>query len=63
MSSASPKYLALTGGVGMTQSDQDVPFDIRSIRYLPYLGNTEGLAALMSSVRERLETLKARGVN
>lgn len=47
----------------LTQSDQDVPFDIRSIRYLPYLGNSQGLAALMSSVKERLETLKARGVN
>lgn len=35
----------------ITQSDEDIPFDLRHLRYVKYLNNGEGLAQL----RERLE--------
>lgn len=43
-----------------TQSMDDVPFDLRSIRSLMYLANREGLAQLTVHVRDRLRDLAAR---
>ena len=45
--------------IPITQDAEDVPFDIAHHRHLRYLANSEGLAALTSSLRERLLTLKS----
>ena len=42
----------------ITQSNEDVPFDVRSIRYVTYLKNAEGLRQLTSDVAGRLATLR-----
>jgi len=42
-----------------TQSMEHVPFDLRSIRALPYYPNSQGLEDLKSQLRERLKTLTA----
>jgi len=44
----------------ITQSDSDVPFDLRHHRYIRYLNNSEGLAALKRGLMGRLQTLIAR---
>lgn len=41
----------------LVQSEGDVPFDLRHIRYIRYLNNAEGLAELSSSISSRLHTL------
>ena len=41
----------------ITQSDDDVPFDLRSFRYLKYLNNAEGRAKLASEVTKRVRNL------
>ncbi|WP_172151618.1 hypothetical protein [Pseudomonas tumuqii] len=38
----------------ITQNPDDVPFDLRHIRYLTYLNNGEGLAVLQTSLAARL---------
>ena len=43
-----------------SQSMDDVPFDLRSIRTLKYLANREGLDQLKIQVRDRLKDLAAR---
>ncbi len=43
----------------ITQSEHDVPFDLRHHRFLPYLPNGEGLAALTENLRARMATLIA----
>lgn len=43
--------------VPLSQSEADVPFDLRHHRYLSYLGNSEGLRGLTASLQKRLETL------
>jgi hypothetical protein len=43
--------------VPITQSDADVPFDLRQHRYLRYLSNAEGLQELTSKLTSRLTTL------
>lgn len=43
----------------ITRSADDVPFDLRSLRYIPYLPNSEGMGALQSSVYSRLNSLKS----
>jgi hypothetical protein len=43
--------------VPITQSDADVPFDLRHHRYLRYLPNEEGLEELTSKLTSRLTTL------
>lgn len=43
----------------ITQSEDDVPFDINRLRYIHYLNNGEGLQQLTARVTERLETLAA----
>ena len=44
----------------ITQSDNDVPFDLGHHRYIKYLNNSEGLAVLRQSLTRRLNTLMAR---
>lgn len=41
----------------ITQSADDVPFDLRHLRYIQYLNNGEGLQQLTENVKARLETL------
>lgn len=44
----------------ITQSPDDVPFDVAHIRYVRYLPNREGRAQLSADVQRRLETLRSR---
>jgi hypothetical protein len=44
----------------ITQSHEDVPFDLQQHRYIKYLCNEEGLAALRDSLSSRLDTLMRR---
>lgn len=41
----------------ISQSEDDVPFDLRHLRYVRYLPNTEGLTALSQAVQSRLQTV------
>lgn len=41
----------------ITQSAEDIPFDLRHLRYVQYLNNGEGLAQLADRLQSRLETL------
>jgi hypothetical protein len=41
----------------ITQLDNDIPFDLRHIRYIHYLNNNEGLQQLCSELNTRLETI------
>lgn len=41
----------------ITQNEQDIPFDLRHLRYIHYLNNTEGLAALMQALQARMQTI------
>lgn len=41
----------------ITQSMNDIPFDLRHLRAIPYLNNGEGLAALQTTIRDRAITL------
>jgi hypothetical protein len=43
--------------VQITQSADDVPFDLRHLRYVPYLPNREGLEVLKERVADRLSAL------
>lgn len=47
--------------VPITQSLDDVPFDLRHHRVLRYLNNTQGLDDLSNSLKSRLKTLKSSG--
>jgi hypothetical protein len=38
----------------ITQSDSDIPFDLRHLRYVKYLNNSEGLAKLRAILEPRL---------
>jgi hypothetical protein len=38
----------------ITQSESDIPFDLRHLRYVPYLNNFEGLSDLASKLMPRL---------
>ncbi|WP_208625392.1 hypothetical protein [Salinicola salarius] len=42
----------------ITQSEHDIPFDLRHIRYIRYLPNTEGLADLSTSLQSRLRSIR-----
>ena len=44
----------------ITQSADDVPFDLRHLRYILYLNNREGHQQLTAKVTERLQTLDGR---
>jgi hypothetical protein len=41
----------------ITQADHDIPFDLRHLRYVRYLNNGEGRAALTAALQGRLETI------
>lgn len=41
----------------ITQVDSDIPFDLRHLRYVRYLNNGEGLAALTAQLQVRLSDL------
>jgi hypothetical protein len=41
----------------ITQNEADIPFDLRHLRYVQYLNNGEGLAALSDGLRPRLADL------
>ncbi len=41
----------------ITQSEHDIPFDLRHLRYVRYLNNAEGRAALAQSLQDRMQTL------
>jgi len=41
----------------LTQSEDDIPFDLRHIRYLKYLNNEQGREEMVESLQRRVETL------
>lgn len=41
----------------ITQSIEDIPFDLRHLRYVHYLNNREGLTQLSLQLRQRLEAI------
>jgi hypothetical protein len=46
--------------ISITQSKGDVPFDLRHLRFIPYLNNLEGLQDLRKQVADRLADLARR---
>jgi hypothetical protein len=44
--------------IPITQSIDDIPFDLRHHRVLKYLNNSEGLQELKRSLEKRLKVLK-----
>ena len=43
--------------IPITQSHDDVPFDLKQHRYIPYLNNGEGMESLQTQLASRLATL------
>lgn len=41
----------------ITQNPEDIPFDLRHLRYVHYLNNGEGLAQLSARLQQRLEAI------
>lgn len=41
----------------ITQNEQDIPFDLRHLRYIRYLNNEEGRAALATALQGRMQTI------
>ncbi|WP_221898470.1 hypothetical protein [Bathymodiolus japonicus methanotrophic gill symbiont] len=41
----------------ITQADNDIPLDLKHIRYLKYLNNSEGLTLLTKSLEERMKEI------
>jgi hypothetical protein len=41
----------------ITQSDSDIPFDLRHLRYILYLNNGEGRQQLASRLKGRIQTI------
>lgn len=41
----------------ITQNANDIPFDLRHLRYIPYLNNGEGRLALTAALQARLQTI------
>jgi hypothetical protein len=41
----------------ITQSDHDIPFDLRHLRYVRYLSNAEGRAVLTAALQSRIQTI------
>jgi hypothetical protein len=41
----------------ITQNEQDIPFDLRHLRYVRYLNNGEGLAMLTAVLQGRMQTI------
>ena len=42
----------------ITQSEYDIPFDLRHLRYIRYLPNTEGLAELAVALQAKLRSIR-----
>jgi hypothetical protein len=45
--------------IPITQSKNDVPFDLQHHRYIAYLANKEGIASLIATLRTRLASLSS----
>ena len=41
----------------ITQNEHDIPFDLRHLRYIRYLNNAEGRAALTEALQARMQTI------
>jgi hypothetical protein len=41
----------------ITQNGQDIPFDLRHLRYIPYLNNVEGRTALTAALQARMQAI------
>lgn len=41
----------------LTQSADDIPFDLRHLRYISYLNNGEGRQALVARIKDRIQTI------
>ncbi|MCC7005765.1 MAG: hypothetical protein IT497_03845 [Ottowia sp.] len=41
----------------ITRSSDDIPFDVKHLRHVKYLGNGEGLAQLKTQLRQRIESV------
>lgn len=41
----------------ITQNENDIPFDLRHLRYIRYLNNAEGRAALAAALQARMQTI------
>lgn len=41
----------------ITQNENDIPFDLRHLRYLKYLNNPEGLVELTKALQARIQTI------
>ncbi len=41
----------------ITQSKNDIPFDLQHLRYLPYLNNEEGRTELSTNIAQRIKTI------
>lgn len=41
----------------ITQCEHDIPFDLRHLRYVPYLNNAEGRDALTEALQSRMQTI------
>ncbi len=41
----------------ITQSEHDIPFDLRHLRYIRYLNNGQGRAALVAALQGRAQTI------
>ncbi len=41
----------------ITQSEHDIPFDLRHLRYVRYLNNTEGRDTLTAALQSRMQTI------
>lgn len=41
----------------ITQNGHDIPFDLRHLRYIPYLDNVEGRAALTVALQVRMQAI------
>ncbi len=46
--------------IPITQSEQDIPFDLQHHRYIKYLNNNEGLGELQKSLSSRFSTLNTK---
>lgn len=41
----------------ITQNPEDIPFDLRHLRYIPYLNNGEGRSKLLTTLQSRMEAI------
>ena len=46
--------------IPITQSEQDIPFDLQHHRYIKYLNNSEGLGELQKALSSRFSTLNTK---